>query len=347
MQRHSLRFGWFAKSFDPRKASIRLRLLAPMAALRGRGIDIEPFRRAGARDYDAIIFSKSFTRTAVRTARAAEAAGQAVIVDICDNMFDQAQRAGRSAKRARIVEQLRRATLITVATPALGAQLVRHLPDVGTKLRVVPDMLEDLTAAGGACSALDRWRLARLRRFVGRHRGALHCVWFGKSSGDAAGLAHLDAAAGALERFAARAPITLTVIGDERRAVAQAARGWALPHHYMPWSLASFGAALRMHRVAVIPVGRNDYTAGKTINRPATAILAGLGVVADAIDSYEELRPFIALDDWQSGLARYAEGWDEEQPRIEAARALLHRRYGPDAVADRWQAVLGETAGSN
>src|SRR3546814_16523013 len=73
----------------------------------------------------------------------------------------------------------------------------------------------------------------------------------------------------------------------------------------MPWAMNSFYEALSVHDAAVIPVERNGYTIGKTINRPATAILAGLGVIADSIDAYEELRPFIALDDWQGGLRRH------------------------------------------
>ena len=336
------RYAWFARRLDPRKASIRLRLIAPMAALRRRGIDIEPWRRARADDYDAVIFSKSFTKQAVALGRAMEAAGRAVIVDICDNMFDQAERAGNTAKRDRIVEQLGRATLITVATPALADQIERHMPGIAERVRIVPDMLDDLDPAMARPGLVERWRLARLDGFLRRHPGALHCVWFGKSSGDASGHVHLDGAARTLESFAADHAVTLTVIGDDRAAWRRVARNWAVPSHYLPWSLDSFAVALRRHRVALIPVGRNAYTAGKTINRPATAILAGLGVVADAIDSYQELRPFVALDDWAGGLARYATDWPGEQARLAAARRHLLDHYGPEVVAGRWAAVLDE-----
>ena len=201
-------YGWFARSFDARKASIRLRLLAPMAALRARGVDIAPWRAGEAGGYDAVIFSKSFTRQAIGAARAAEAAGKAVIVDICDNMFDQCDRGGKTDKRARVVEQLERAHLITVATEALGEQLAHHLPAIAARLRVVPDMLDELSDAP-APSLVDRWNLFRMRNFIARHPGALHCVWFGKSSGDAAGLVHVDAAVRVLARFAERHPVTL------------------------------------------------------------------------------------------------------------------------------------------
>lgn len=336
------RYGWFANSFRKRKASIRLRLLEPMAALNQRGVLVDRYRRTAADSYDAIIFSKSFSRSAIAAARGAQAAGRAVIVDICDNMLEHADRHRNKAKRARITEQLSRASIVTVSTPVLGSQLGRAMPEIAGKLRVVPDMLEDLT-----CSApgwLDRIRLAKLRRFLDAAPDALHCVWFGNSSGKASGFAHLERAVGELERFAQHHPVTLTVIGDSLPRYLRAARNWKIPSHYMSWTLGGFHQALALHRVAVLPVERNDYTAGKTINRPATAIAAGLGVIADAIDSYEELRPFVVLDDWQGGLARYATGWAEEQANLVAARLHLQRRYGPDVIAARWEGVFSEVS---
>ena len=338
------RYGWFANSFRKNKASVRMRLLEPMAALERRGVLVDRYRKAAAASYDAVIFSKSFSRSAVIAGRGAEAAGRPVIVDICDNMFDQVARRGNLAKRARITEQLARASIVTVSTPVLGRQLGALMPEIAGKLRVVPDMLENI--ACGVPGWIDRLRLSQLRQFLAESPGALHCVWFGKSSGAASGFAHLDRAVRELERFARDRPVTLTVIGDSRARYARAVKGWGIPSHYMPWTLGSFFHALAMHRVAVLPVEQNDYTAGKTINRPATAIAAGLGVVADAIGSYEELRPFITLDDWQGGLARYADGWHDEQANLVAARLHLERRFGTDVVAAHWEAVFAEIARS-
>jgi len=338
------RYRWFARSFDAGKASIRLRLIEPMAALERRGIDVGRYRKTSDVPYDALIFSKSFTRAAITASRDAEAAGRAVIVDICDNMFDQVERRKNAGKRARIVEQLTRASIVTVSTPQLGSQLGAIMPEIVGKLRVIPDTLENLDAAVPGWS--DRMRLALLRRFLAAHPGALHCVWFGKSSGSASGFAHLDNAVRELERFAEHHPVTLTVIGDSRARYVRAAKSWSIPSHYLPWSLGSFARALAVHRVAVLPVERNEYTAGKSINRPATAIIAGLGVVADAIESYEELRNFIPLDDWQGGLTRYAVGWAGEQGRLDEAREHLERRYGADVVAGQWERIFQELAAS-
>src|SRR3546814_18792140 len=81
---------------------------------------------------------------------------------------------------------------------------------------------------------------------------------------------------------------------------------------------------------------------------PATAILAGLGVIADSIDAYEELRPFIALDDWQGGLRRYSACPPAGDLLLDAARSHLNLRYSADAVGRQWpellQQALAQTA---
>ena len=341
------RIGWFAKRFTPDVASVRLRLLGPIAALRARGVEIEQWHAMRADCYDALIISKSFTRSGLNVARTASASGKPIVVDMCDNDLEKADRKRRPAKRARIVEMLERSTLVTVPTSGLAAQIAAELPGVAHKLRLVPDMLDDTDGLSTTPSLLDSWRLARLGRFLAAHPSALHCVWFGNSSGEASGFAHLAAIVPRLERFARTRAMTLTVISNDRGRYRRAARTWGMPHLYLPWSLASFGAALAMHRVALIPIRRNGYTVGKSINRPATAILAGLGVVADAIDSYEELRAFVALDDWEKGLVRYADHWDEERPRLAAARSHLTGRYGTERAAERWAGVLAEITPPN
>src|SRR3546814_1511098 len=78
----------------------------------------------------------------------------------------------------------------------------------------------------------------------------------------------------------------------------------------------------------------------KTINRPATALLAGLGVIADSIDAYEELRPFIALDDWQGGLRSYSACQPAGDLLLDAARSHPNLRYSADAVGRQWHELL-------
>lgn len=339
------RFAFYAKRYSRSKASIRLRLLEPIEALRETGVDARRYPRfGGADDFDAVIISKAFGRGARRVARKAEEAGCRLILDMCDNRFANPCGKDAASYTSGARDLLRRADIVTVPTNHMGRLLLSCVPDIAGKLRVVPDMLDVMDPNAARRPSLpDRLRLVRLRAFLGRHSGALHCVWFGNNMAGVSGLGELGRAIGQLRDFAARHPVTLTIISNRRDLYRFHSRDWPFPHIYMPWSLGSFPVALAMHRVAIVPVARNDYTAGKSINRPATAIMAGLGVVADAIESYEELRPYIALDDWQGGLARYAFGWGEEQDRLSAARAHLDRRYGRRRIAERWRDILHET----
>ena len=336
---------YYADTLAETKASIRLRLLAPMTRLRDGGWRFEPADCIRLNSYNALWFSKSFSRRAVAIGRAAERAGVPILVDVCDNILDHARRRFDLPKLARVREQLDRAAIVAVSTAVLAGQLQEEMPSLAGKLRIVPDMMECM--APRTPNAADARELAQMQAFLARHPNALHCVWFGKSSGFAAGLAHLDRAVAQLARFAQTHPVTLTVISNTRLGHRMASRRWPVPHHYLPWSIGSIGAALAAHRVAVLPVKCNAYTLGKTINRPATAMLAGLGVVADALPAYEELRPFVWLDDWQGGLAAYARDWDAETARIAAGQAHLKAHHSPESIVAMWRAALIDTIGAS
>ncbi len=337
------RFAFYAKRFSPRKASIRLRVLEPLAALREAGLGVARYpllrRPIG---YDVVVISKAFGRGAMKVAKAAAAARSSLVFDICDNRFAN-NRCKKSARHSlRTNHLLGCADLVTVPTERMGRLLIQSVPEISDRVRIVPDMLDDMSGHAVRLSVIDRWRLGQLDDFLARHGDALHCVWFGNNMPGIAGLCQLHDRIAELERFATRHPVTLTIISNKPALYRRASMHWGIPHHYIPWTLASFPHALRRHRVAVIPVPQNDYTAGKSINRPATAMMAGLGVIADSIESYEELRPFIVLDDWQAGLARYALDWAGERDRLAAGQAHLNMHYGRTQIAQRWAEVLRE-----
>lgn len=334
------RFGWHADSYDQSLASVRYRLLMPLAALQAQGVSIERFD--GARDpasYDGVIFSKSHSAAAVAAARALRDAGRAVVVDLCDNLAAaHAVRHVSDARLGRFRDMLDCATHLTFSTPMLAEQIAAAMPCPCADRRVIPDALDMPGTPPAIATARGARQMARLDRFVDQHPDALHAIWFGKSLGRVSGYAHLHAAAA---RLAAQPfPITLTVVSNAAVRWWLERWRWRLPVHYVGWRQETAGAVLARHRVAVIPVAANDYTMGKTINRPATAILAGLGVVADSIPSYEELRPFVALDDWDGGLARYRHDWESEQARLAAGQAWLTERYSAAAVARHWRTLL-------
>lgn len=334
--------GWHADSFNPALASVRYRLLAPLCALQAQGFQIEKFdgaRPAGS--YRALLFCKSESPEAVAIARAARDAGTALIYDICDNVFAACE-AGRfsDARLDRVRTLLSLATHVTFSTQTLADQFAEHMPNLPAGRSVIADALDTAPPPTSAPRWGPRRDLARLRHFLKGHEGALHCVWFGKSLGRLSGYVHVDAAVAELERFARSHRVTLTIISNSRTGFIMAAHKWRVPTHYMPWDLATFGDALALHRVALIPLENNQYTAGKTLNRPATALLAGLGVIADPIASYEELRPFCTFGDWQSGLARYARWDDSADAMVAAGQGWLADRYSPEAVARQWAELI-------
>lgn len=331
---------WHADLYDPSMASIRLRLFQPMKALRERGHDVRLL--TGEFPGDAVlIFSKSSSMQALSLAEQAATRGQPIVYDICDNVFEKPSRDEKDeARKERVRRLMKLAGVVTCTTEPLARLLAQDVPDIAGKTEIVPDPLEDSREFSGSRSFLERIRLWRLRRFLRRHAGALHLVWFGKCKKGYAGIEHLDRIVELLQSLPLARPVTLTVISNRRKIYRRCSSSWRVPKFYFDWSLATFDAALRLHDAAIIPVDENSYTVGKTINRPATALMAGLGVIADPIPAYEELRPFIFLGDWEKGLIEYSRSNPREDGRIAAAQAHLRRRYAPEVVAARWVEVV-------
>lgn len=332
---------WHADSYDPALASVRLRLLIPMEALRKLDHDVRLLTGELPADAGLVIFSKSLSPEAVAIAEQAAASRRPIIYDICDNVFEKPSRDEQDeGRKQRVRRMMELATVVTCGTRPLADLLAREVPVIAGKTEIVPDTLDEPTR-GEPASLKDRIRLWSLRRFLRRHAGALHLVWFGKCKKGYAGIEHLDPMVRLLETLPLPRPATLTVISNRRKIYRRSASKWRIPKFYLPWSLATFDTALRLHDVAIIPVDRNDYTVGKSINRPATALMAGLGVIADPIPAYEELEPFIYLGDWARGLTEYSQSEPRRDQRIAAAQSFLQGRYGPTVVAARWAEAIG------
>jgi hypothetical protein len=330
---------WQAETFDPKMASVRLRVLHPMSALKRLGYQVRKYRD-GMSDCATIVFSKSDSPEALSIAEAASRQNRRIIYDVCDNIFEKPpadEQDRQRLERAKTI--MRHASAVTCSTRSLAGLLTEVVPEIADKVEIIPDALEEADPSQGH-SLLERVALWRLRLFLRRHRGALHLVWFGKCKKGYAGIEHLNPLVELIERLSLVRPVTLTVISNRRRLYRSSSRAWRIPKFYLPWSLATFDAALRMHEVAVIPVEANPYTIGKTINRPATALMAGLGVIADPIPAYEELRPFIFLGDWEGGLRHYSECPPETDQRIAAAQAHLRQFYSSDVITRQWVDVI-------
>ncbi len=340
--------GWKPVSADPAVASARIRCLNPLAELRRRGYPVEPHRPG--RRYAAVVFSKRYDAASLREARALQEAGTRVVFDLCDNHFHYPggrPELARGAERLRAM--LRLANDLVASTDALADVIRAELGDA-RPVTVIGDAVEEAipVRAWPPVRWYRRRQLDLLERELGKpfRRDALRLVWFGARGGPygPGGLADLARVREVLTAFQRERPLTLTIISNSERACQEAVRDWIVPHFYLEWHPLTFLEALGLHHVALVPVTPTPYTRCKTNNRVATALLHGLAVVADAIPSYEELRPFTMLDDWTGGLLRYADPAARADD-VSRGRAHVRQRWTIGRVSDDWErlfdAVLG------
>lgn len=335
------RVGFYANNYSASTASIRLRCIRIIDGLKKLGIEAERYQPARSSYYDVVIFSKTYDGEALAACRAHQLNGGRAILDLCDNHFygeeDNPRIAERAARLSLMIDQVNH---LTVSTDTLAKQIRNRFGIDPAKISVTPDPIDTIQAP--APSLKERIALFRLKRFLRASPEALRLVWFGNhGAGHAAsGLSDLARIAPILNSAARENEMSLTVISNSRTKFLEIARGLELRTHYLSWGEGSISSALSMQHVAIIPISPNPFTEAKSINRPATAIMAGLGVVADAIPSYEELRPYIKLEDWRSGLTAYAVDRDAIHSTAEAARGHLLARYDIAPVALEWRNAL-------
>jgi hypothetical protein len=332
--------GWYANSLSPAIASIRLRCLLPMARLAAEGVRAEGYSRGRRDAYETVVFSKTYDAAALAEAQWLKARGRRVLLDLCDNHFFGEREIGSVRERSvRLEKMIEAADLVIVSTPTLRDQLIERFSLTAEKLRLIPDYLEE--GADGRLSLSGRFALWRLKRFLGGHPGALRLIWFGNhGAGTPAGMADLARIRPMLQAHARAHPVTLTVMSNSRRTYRRVMSGWSLPTTYVAWSVNRMDAVLRLHDVAVLPINPSPFTLAKTVNRPATAVLNGLGVIADAIPSYEELRPFVRLDDWAGGLDYYGALKSQGSIDVAEGQVYLRQSYSDAAITGLWKQAV-------
>ncbi len=337
--------GWKPKSPDPRVASARIRCLNPLRELQRRGYPVELFRPERAAAYRAIVYSKLYDPASYREAAELQARGARIIVDLCDNHFynpsglPELVQAGSALRR-----MLELADHIVVSTPELDT-VVRAEVTTGRPVTIIGDAIEE-EIQGVRESAFRRWlhrrELQRLRTSLenSRRSGArASLVWFGIHGGPyhEHGMGDLTRVRGTLESLHQEHPLQLTVISNSREKFERLIASWALPTRYLEWSPTTFFPALRAHQIAVIPVTPNPFTRCKSSNRLATALAAGLAVVADSIPSYRPFAAVCRLDDWERGLGDYLSDERIRLRDVAAGQAVVAQHCSLQGIADAWQ----------
>lgn len=316
-------------------ASVRLRLLGPMAVLGAHGHDVELLAPdstsldacvARLREFDAIVFHKTVQRGqfVVGLFDRAVAAGTPTVFDICDLRIDQASEPGR-----RNLKMLREADRVVVSTPPL-AEAVRPLGARETS--VITDAYEGPRGEPA-------WRPQPDR---------LKALWFGHPS-------NLDTLQGLLAELVAvgrRRPIQFTIltgrVPDLPGLCKEFNQKWrhAVATRYDEWSLAATWAALAATDVVVIPSLPNaPEKLVKSPNRIVESLWAGRCVVANPLPAYVPFAEWAFLDDSIGrGLKRALAEQDRVGDRVRAAQAYIADVHAPERIADQWERVIAEAA---
>jgi hypothetical protein len=309
-----------------------------MAELHRRGRQVELWHgNAREQACDALIFSKVYDDRAYEVAREMNSRGTRVLLDLCDNhWFGEEDHPAVRARAQRLEHMLDCVDLVTASTATLARQISARFGIAQGRIAVVPDPV--VAPALPALSLRGRMDLALLRHHLRLHQGSYHLIWFGNH-----GAGHVRSGMGDLDRvrsiIESDASLTLTVVSNSAKKFRELFRDWCIPTHYVPWRLDTIDSVLALHDCAVIPITSNPFTEAKTMNRPATALMAGLDVFADRIPSYDELSPFIALDAWQN-LHQRPVSKELVHDRVQAAQAYLMEYYSPSRVATRWTEVV-------
>jgi hypothetical protein len=307
-------------------ASARLRCYLPVQYLRQAGWGCEIYQAERCEHYEVVVFQKAYSAEDRQLALRLRARGARVVLDLCDNHLfvppDRPEFRGRADLLRAMIDAC---DDITVCTSELAKWVQRPT-------HVIDDALDEVSRGRrNLLSLFDRWRKSQLR-----------LVWFGTAGMEspAFGLIDLARLLPELNALNTTLPLQLTVISNSREAYHKHLIGARFSVRYHEYKTRSFQRLFRRADVCLIPVTPNPFTLCKTLNRPALSLLLGVPVVADAIPSYEELRPFICVGGWREHLTRYAADSSLRQRHVEEGQRYLRCRYTAERVVSQWAAAL-------
>lgn len=319
-----------ARRHDPAIASFRYRVLAPIRFLTARGHAAEVYDEARFGAYDAVVFSKAYRPADQKIAQRLKAAGKQVVLDLCDDhFFNPAGDPDYREARGQLLAMIALADRVICSTPVL-ARAVQAEAGLPRLPAVAPDIYDQAEVQAGPPTPPGQ--PARL-------------LWFGRhgSPNAEAGMADLLRISDLLAEAQALRPLELVVCSDSEARFAELFGSWPVPVRYRPWTPEAFADELGRADAVLIPLSDNRFVAAKTHNRLSLALSAGVPVVADAIDSYEEFAPFCYLGRWREGLEAVLLRPQEARVRAGGARAYLEANWSDRAVAPQWEAALGLT----
>ena len=334
---------WWPSTTNRRVASTRLRCFALVEGLNELGCSAAIYGPGRAVPRVLVLSKRYDPETLAHAQHLRKQHGTRLVFDLCDNHLYNPYGLPEWTKRA---EQLR----ATLASSDLVVASTEPLADVlagecrpGTPIRIIGDAVEPERSPAFRPSPrrlLAEYRLLQFRQALPKTGTRL--VWFGNHGSGYApgGMTDLSLVKHEIEDLARSQPISLTVISNNKEKFDTILRSWKVRKLYLKWNEATFSRALRLHHIAIIPIGPNPFTLCKTNNRLATALLHGLAVVADSIPSYEPFSSVAVLSDWRSGLDLYAKDSSARQAAVQAGQALVRDRWSSRSICRQWIEVI-------
>ena len=310
-------------------ASARYRVLIPAQQLARLGHEVQVAsmppggwpRTFPEVQYDTLVVSKSFHESNEGLARSLKARGTRIVVDFCDDHFDDPRFGGHFRALAGLAD-------VAVASTQAMADAIRH--HVSRDAVVISDPVEGPRGAPGFAPRLPALRIA----------------WFGHGSNAGA----LAARAAELRSLAARMPVRLTVVTavspDVERLVAEVARSAPGTQAVLvPWSPEATWTALEDCDLAWIPSEDTTAKRAKSPNRLLETLWAGRLAVADPVPSYLPFADLVSVGEGlEAGVLRALADPADTERRIREAQRRISRSHSPLACGREWAAAIGDAA---
>lgn len=307
-------------------ASVRYRVISPVLQMnrppyRHRIAAIGPStpeaERTAAIEADVVVFSKSFLPANEDLARRAQAAGAAVIFDVCDNHYQHPQHGAHFQAMSALADQ------VVCNTEEMAKVAARY---AGCEPVVIEDPYEG--PHGEPAFAPGE---------------TLKLLWFGHPLN----LDSLQAALPDLIAFGRRRAIALTVLTQPNPQLVQAAREISAQHAgalaltVAPWSLEAQWRELAACDAVVIPTLQNERKDVKSANRMVEALWAGKPVAAQPLPAYLPFADWIPVRSTLSeGLDQLVESADRVGGLITEAQAYIGDTFDPVKLGRRWEDVI-------
>ena len=366
-----MRLAWIVPNADPTVASFRYRCLVPAWALQQIGHDSAIFvdERPDPAEFDALIVVKQAGERLHDVARAFQARGKPVFLDLCDNIFvpGYAQRRGPELSAESAGDLARYADAFVTPTHALERVARLHLGEdmaswVVPDAAITPDAYQAISAwlpqavAAPPLRGTDRlasggrdlhdaetfgvesdWQVDHLPEDTAR------VIWFGRhgSFHSEFGMGLLRPVMEELEHAHRDRPIELVVISNNRIRFDALTHGVKIFTRYETWSNERVFFELSRADLFVMPSAADPFSLCKSANRAVLALANNVPVVATYLESLEPLRDVLMIDDWRAGIDAYLFDPRLAAEHLARAQPILAEQFSIDAIGRQWNVVLG------